>query len=150
MAINVVAAVLLVRAAGFRGLALATSLAALANGGAVCADPFFVQVREREFTRTWTAGGALKVSGSVGIGLAGESGGGISVAVTERADEVIAGLCAMLKRDGPAAAFTAVDVNSVIRVVERISPGYGTFPDIELEEIYADRVRAFTDYQARM
>jgi putative peptidoglycan lipid II flippase len=33
MAINVVAAVLLVRAAGFRGLALATSLAALANGG---------------------------------------------------------------------------------------------------------------------
>jgi len=36
------------------------------------------------------------------------------------------------------------------RVVERISPGYGTFPDIELEEIYADRVRAFTDYQARI
>ena len=35
MAINVVAAVLLVRAAGFRGLALATSLAALANGGAL-------------------------------------------------------------------------------------------------------------------
>jgi hypothetical protein len=36
------------------------------------------------------------------------------------------------------------------RIVERISPGYGTFPDIELEEIYADRVRAFTDYQARI
>ena len=35
MAINVVAAVLLVQAAGFRGLALATSLAALVNGGAL-------------------------------------------------------------------------------------------------------------------
>ena len=35
MAINVVAALLLVRIAGFRGLALATSLAALANGGAL-------------------------------------------------------------------------------------------------------------------
>jgi putative peptidoglycan lipid II flippase len=35
MAINVVAAVLLVRAAGFRGLAFATSLAALVNGGAL-------------------------------------------------------------------------------------------------------------------
>jgi predicted AlkP superfamily pyrophosphatase or phosphodiesterase len=36
------------------------------------------------------------------------------------------------------------------RIVERISPGYGTFPDIELEEIYADRVRDFTDYQKRV
>src|SRR5262245_7408973 len=36
------------------------------------------------------------------------------------------------------------------RVVERLSPGYEMFPDIELEEIYADRVRAFTDYQARL
>ena len=35
MVINMVGAVLLVRAAGFRGLALATSLAALANGGAL-------------------------------------------------------------------------------------------------------------------
>jgi len=35
MAINIVAAVVLVRAAGFRGLAFATSLAALANGGAL-------------------------------------------------------------------------------------------------------------------
>jgi putative peptidoglycan lipid II flippase len=35
MAINIVAAFLLVRAAGFRGLAFATSLAALANGGAL-------------------------------------------------------------------------------------------------------------------
>ncbi len=35
MAINVIGALLLVRAAGFRGLALATSLAALANGGAL-------------------------------------------------------------------------------------------------------------------
>jgi putative peptidoglycan lipid II flippase len=35
VAINVVAAVLLIRAVGFRGLALATSLAALVNGGAL-------------------------------------------------------------------------------------------------------------------
>lgn len=36
------------------------------------------------------------------------------------------------------------------RIPERISPGYGPFPDIELEEIYADLVRGFTYYQTRI
>ena len=43
--------------------------------------------------------------------------------VTERAGEVIGGLRAMLKRDGPAAGLTNVDVNDVIRIVERIAHG---------------------------
>ena len=42
---------------------------------------------------------------------------------TERAGEVIGGLRAMLKRDSPAARFTTVDVNNVIRIVERIAHG---------------------------
>ena len=42
---------------------------------------------------------------------------------TERAGEVIGGMRAMLKRDGPAARFTTVDVNNVIRIVERIAHG---------------------------
>src|SRR5262249_49287730 len=36
------------------------------------------------------------------------------------------------------------------RVVERLSPGYSTFPDTELEEVFTDRVRAFIDYQTRL
>ena len=40
--------------------------------------------------------------------------------VSERADEVVSGLRAMLKRDGTAAPLTSVDVNTVIRSVERI------------------------------
>ncbi|MGH7375436.1 MAG: alkaline phosphatase family protein [Candidatus Rokuibacteriota bacterium] len=36
------------------------------------------------------------------------------------------------------------------RIPERLSPGYDPFPDLELEEIYADLVRSFTDYQARV
>jgi|KBSMisStaDraftv2_1062788.scaffolds.fasta_scaffold04075_9 two-component system, LuxR family, sensor kinase FixL len=44
-------------------------------------------------------------------------------AVTERAGEVIGGLRAMLKRDRTAAGLTDVDVNNVIRVVERIAHG---------------------------
>ena len=44
-------------------------------------------------------------------------------AVTERAGEVIGGLRAMLKRDGAAADLTNVDVNSEIRIVERIVHG---------------------------
>jgi predicted AlkP superfamily pyrophosphatase or phosphodiesterase len=36
------------------------------------------------------------------------------------------------------------------RIPERLSPGYGPFPDLELEDIYADLVRGFTDYQARL
>jgi PAS domain S-box-containing protein len=43
--------------------------------------------------------------------------------VTERAGEVIGGLRAILKRDSPAEGLTDVDVNEVIRVVERIVHG---------------------------
>ncbi len=43
--------------------------------------------------------------------------------VTERAGEVIGGLRAMLKRDTTAAGLTNVDVNNVIRIVERIVHG---------------------------
>ena len=43
--------------------------------------------------------------------------------ITERAGEVIGGLRAMLKRDSTAACFTNVDVNNVIRIVERIVHG---------------------------
>ena len=43
--------------------------------------------------------------------------------VTERAGEVIGGLRAMLKRDSTAARLTNVDVNNVIRIVERIAHG---------------------------
>ena len=43
--------------------------------------------------------------------------------VTERAGEVVGGLRAILKRDGPAARLTNVDVNDVIRMVERIAHG---------------------------
>jgi PAS domain S-box-containing protein len=43
--------------------------------------------------------------------------------VTERAGEVIGGLRAMLKRDSKSAGLTNVDVNDVIRIVERIVHG---------------------------
>ena len=43
--------------------------------------------------------------------------------VTERAGEVIGGLRAMLKRDSTAEGLTDVDVNDVIRIVERIVHG---------------------------
>ena len=43
--------------------------------------------------------------------------------VTERAGEVISGLRAMLKRDTTEAGLTNVDVNDVIRIVERIAHG---------------------------
>ena len=43
--------------------------------------------------------------------------------VTERAGEVISGLRAMLKRDTTAAGLTDVDVNDVIRIIERIAHG---------------------------
>jgi two-component system sensor kinase FixL len=43
--------------------------------------------------------------------------------VTERADDVINGLRAMLKRDSNVARLTNVDVNNVIRIVERITHG---------------------------
>jgi PAS domain S-box-containing protein len=43
--------------------------------------------------------------------------------VTERAGEVVSGLRAMLMRDGTAKGLANVDVNSVIRIVERIAHG---------------------------
>jgi hypothetical protein len=33
------------------------------------------------------------------------------------------------------------------RIPQRISPGFGPFPDEELEAVYADQVKTFTDYQ---
>jgi predicted AlkP superfamily pyrophosphatase or phosphodiesterase len=36
------------------------------------------------------------------------------------------------------------------RIPERISPGFTNFPDAELEAIYEDLVRLFTDYQTRL
>ncbi len=44
-------------------------------------------------------------------------------AITERAGEVMSGLQAMLRRDSTAAGVTSVDVNNVIRIVERIVHG---------------------------
>ncbi|HVH54726.1 MAG TPA: MASE1 domain-containing protein [Vicinamibacterales bacterium] len=56
--------------------------------------------------------------------------------VTERAGEVIGGLRAMLKRDSMAAGLTNVDVNKVIRIVERIAHGdanlYGVTVQLDL------------------
>ena len=43
--------------------------------------------------------------------------------VSERAAEVLGGLRAMLKRDSTTADFTDVDMNNVIRIVERIAHG---------------------------
>ena len=43
--------------------------------------------------------------------------------VSERAGDVMSGLRAMLKRDSAAASATDVDVNNVIRIVERIAHG---------------------------
>jgi predicted AlkP superfamily pyrophosphatase or phosphodiesterase len=36
------------------------------------------------------------------------------------------------------------------RIPERLSPGFGPFPDLELEAIYQDLVRLFVDYQVRV
>lgn len=36
------------------------------------------------------------------------------------------------------------------RIPERLSPGFGPFPDIELEAMYADLVTTFTSYQTRL
>jgi len=43
--------------------------------------------------------------------------------VTERANEVLSGMRAMLKRDSTATSLTNVDVNAVVRTVERIAHG---------------------------
>lgn len=36
------------------------------------------------------------------------------------------------------------------RIAQRISPGFTTFPDSEVEAIYQDQVRLFVDYQTRL
>jgi len=36
------------------------------------------------------------------------------------------------------------------RIPERLSPGFGPFPDLELEAVYEDLVRTFVDYQTRV
>lgn len=36
------------------------------------------------------------------------------------------------------------------RIPERLSPGFATFPDVELEDIYEDLVRGFVEYQTRV
>ena len=36
------------------------------------------------------------------------------------------------------------------RIPERLSPGFGPFPDLELETIYRDQVHSFTVYQTRV
>ncbi|MCC5639053.1 alkaline phosphatase family protein [Nostoc sp. CHAB 5844] len=36
------------------------------------------------------------------------------------------------------------------RITERLSPGFTTFPDLELEAIYEDQVQLFVDYQTRL
>lgn len=39
---------------------------------------------------------------------------------------------------------------SDFRIIERLSPGFNTFPDTELEAIYEDQIRGFVDYQTRL
>jgi two-component system sensor kinase FixL len=59
--------------------------------------------------------------------------------VTERAGEVIGGLRAMLKRDSTAAGLTNVDVNNVIRMVERIAHGDANLHQVTVHlELSAD------------
>lgn len=36
------------------------------------------------------------------------------------------------------------------RIPERLSPGFGPFPDAELEAMYEDQVKSFVDYQTRL
>src|SRR5262245_61637493 len=58
------------------------------------------------------------------------------------------------------AALTSVnDVNTSVgfwgaqpdfRIPERLSPGFGPFPDLELEAMYQDQVRTFTAYQVQV
>ena len=62
--------------------------------------------------------------------------------VTERAGEVIRGLRAMLKRDGTAAVLTNVDVNNVIRVVERITHGDANLHKVTVHLDLSSDVRA--------
>ena len=61
--------------------------------------------------------------------------------VTERAGEVIVGLGAMLKRDSAAARMANVDVNSVIRIVERIVHGDANLHNVTVHLDLASDVR---------
>jgi hypothetical protein len=71
----------------------------------------------------------------------------------------IARYCAnFIPRSSPVIAFVD-DINNNVRfwlaqadfcVPERLSPGFEAFPDLELETIYRDQVRSFTDYQTRI
>ena len=62
--------------------------------------------------------------------------------VTERAGEVIGGLRAMLKRDSTAAGLTNVDVNNVIRIVERIAHGDANLHQVTVHLDLSADVRA--------
>ena len=61
--------------------------------------------------------------------------------VTQRAGEVIVGLGAMLKRDSAAARMTNVDVNNVIRIVERIVHGDANLHNVTVHLDLASGVR---------
>ncbi|WP_292800727.1 alkaline phosphatase family protein [Nostoc sp. NMS7] len=59
----------------------------------------------------------------------------------------------------PAVQTTVDDINNNVgfwlpqsdyRIIERLSPGFNTFPDRELEAIYEDQLRGFVDYQTRV
>ena len=62
--------------------------------------------------------------------------------VTERAGAVIGGLRAMLKRDSTAAGSTNVDVNNVIRIVERIAHGDANLHNVVVHLDLASDLRA--------
>ena len=62
-------------------------------------------------------------------------------AVTRRASDVVGGLRAMLKRGGTAADLTNVDVNDVIRVVERIAHGDATLHKVRVHLDLSSDVR---------
>jgi two-component system, LuxR family, sensor kinase FixL len=62
--------------------------------------------------------------------------------VTERAGEVIGGLRSMLKRDSTAAASTDVDMNNVIRIVERIAHGDANLHNVVVHLDLASDLRA--------
>ena len=61
--------------------------------------------------------------------------------VTERAGEVIVGLGAMLKRDSAAARMANVDMNSVIRIVERIVHGDANLHNVTVHLDLASDIR---------
>jgi len=64
--------------------------------------------------------------------------------ITERADEVIGGLRAMLKRDSTAESFSSVDLNTVIRIVERVTHGDATLHKVAVHLELSPGVRLVT------